>query len=227
MGAVIQLVGEVNLLPPQVLQTLVIQEVRTEITGFCTVWQVLQVPPPPPDRIVIEKTSAEIVEQWARNRDIEGPTETNLRIQFPSLPQPLSQQNTITRSVHCECTLIMKIVDDLVQQGTSPLVTLEVGVSKSLCNLCEVFMGLVKKWYPNITIIVSTYHGKNVCGWRLPPLTPLEIRREVKDHINSCIEEIRCKATQERRSDLEPRVLQSAFGEEAVDIARGYFNVGI
>ena len=37
MGAVIQLVGEVNLLPPQVLQTLVIQEVRTEITGFCTV----------------------------------------------------------------------------------------------------------------------------------------------------------------------------------------------
>ena len=37
MGAVVQLVGEGNLLPPQVLQTLVIQEVRTEITGFCTV----------------------------------------------------------------------------------------------------------------------------------------------------------------------------------------------
>jgi len=36
-GAVIQLVGEVNLLPPQVLQTLVIQEVRTEITRFCTI----------------------------------------------------------------------------------------------------------------------------------------------------------------------------------------------
>jgi len=37
VGAVIQLVGEVNLLPPQLLQTLVIQEVCTEITGFCTV----------------------------------------------------------------------------------------------------------------------------------------------------------------------------------------------
>ncbi|KAF8423477.1 hypothetical protein BGX38DRAFT_1263890 [Terfezia claveryi] len=163
-----------------VLQTLVIQEV----------------PPPPPDRIVIEKTSVEIVEQWARNRHIEGPTEMNLRIQFPSLPQPLSQQNTITRSVHCECTLITKIVNDLVQQGTSPFVTLEVGVSESLCNLCEVFMRSVKKRYPNITIIVSTHPGKNVSGWRLPPLTPLEISREVEDHINSCIEEIRCKATQ-------------------------------
>ncbi|KAF8436194.1 hypothetical protein BGX38DRAFT_1274595 [Terfezia claveryi] len=183
------------------------------------------VPPPPPDRIVIEKTSVEIVEQWARNRDIEGPTETNLRIQFPSLPQPLSQQNTITRSVHCECTLIMKIVDDLVQQGTSSLVTLEVGVSKSLCNLCEVFMGSVKKRYPNITIMVSTHHGKNVSGWRLPPLTPLEIRREVEDHINSCIEEIRCKATQERRSDSEPRGPESAFGKEAAGFMRGFFNV--
>ncbi|KAF8429345.1 hypothetical protein BGX38DRAFT_1278247 [Terfezia claveryi] len=211
MGAVIQLVGEVNLLPPQVLQTLVIQEV----------------PPPPPDRIVIEKTSVEIVEQWARNRDIEGPTETNLRIQFPSLPQPLSQQNTITRNVHCECTLIMKIVDDLVQQGTSPFVTLEVGMSKSFCNLCKVFMGSVKKRYPNITIMVSTHHGKNVSGWRLPPLTPLEISREVEDHINSCIEEIRCKATRERRSDSEPRVLESAFVKKAANFAVGFFNVEI
>jgi len=121
----------------------------------------------------------------------------------------------------------MKIVDDLVQQGTSPLVTVEVGVSKSLCNLCEVFMGSVKKRYPNITIMVSTHHGKNVSGWRLPPLTPLEIRQEVEDHINSCIEEIRCKATQERRSDSEPRVLESAFGEEAAGIMRGFFNVKI
>ncbi|RPB28679.1 hypothetical protein L211DRAFT_833665 [Terfezia boudieri ATCC MYA-4762] len=208
MGAVIQLVGEVDLLPPQVLQTLVLQEV----------------PPPPPDKIVIEKTSVEIVEQWARNRHIEGPTETNLRIQFPSLPQPLSQKNTITRSVHCECTLIMKIVDDLVQQGTSPFVTLEVGVSKSLCNLCEVFMGSVKKRYPNITIIVSTHHGKNVSGWRLPPLTPLEISREVEDHINSCIEEIRCKATRERRSDSEHRVLESAYGGKTADFALRVFN---
>ncbi|RPB19474.1 hypothetical protein L211DRAFT_627768 [Terfezia boudieri ATCC MYA-4762] len=208
MGAVIQLVGEVDLLPPQFLQTLVIQEV----------------PPPPPDRIVIKKTSVEIVEQWARNRHIEGPTETNLRIQFPSLPHPLSQQSTITRSVHCECTLITKIVNDLVQQGTSPFVTLEVGVSKSLCNLCEVFMGSVKKRYPNITIMVSTHHGKNVSGWRLPPLTPLKISQEVEGHINSCIEEIRCKATQERRSDSIPRVFESAFGQEAANFALCLFN---
>ena len=119
----------------------------------------------------------------------------------------------------------MKIVDDLHYQGTSPLVTLEVGVSKSLCKLCEVFMGSVKKRYPNITILVSTHHGKNVCGWRLPPLTPLEVRQEVENHINSCIEEITYKANQERRSDSEPRVLESPFTKEAVGIMRGFFGV--
>ena len=103
--------------------------------------------------------------------------------------------------------------------------TLEVGVSKSLCNLCEVFMGSVKKRYPNITIMVSTHHAKNVSGWRLPPLAPREIRREVEDHINSCIEEIKCKVTQERRSDSEPRVFESVFGKEAAGIMRGFFNV--
>jgi hypothetical protein len=120
----------------------------------------------------------------------------------------------------------MKIVNDLVKQGISPLVTLEVGVSKSLCNLCQAFMGSVKKRYPNITIMVSTHHGKNVCGWTLPPSTPPEISLGVKNHINSCIEEIRCQATRERRSDSEPRVFESAFGEQAAGFAVGLFNAG-
>lgn len=108
----------------------------------------------------------------------------------------------------------MKIVEDLIQQGTSPSATLEIGVSKPLCNLCEVFMGLVKKAYPNITIVVSTHHGtgKNVPGWRLPPSTPAQISRVVEDHINSCIEEIRCKTTKERRADSEPCDQDSSYG---------------
>ncbi|KAF8540405.1 hypothetical protein BDD12DRAFT_880534 [Trichophaea hybrida] len=209
MGAVIQLVGEIDRLPPQTLQTIGIHEV----------------PPPPPEEIVIEKTSVEIVDQWARHRHIDDPglTETDLRIQFPSLPQPLSQRNTVNRSVHCGCTLVMKIVNDLVQAGTRAFMTLEVGVSKSLCHLCEVFMGLIKKWYPNITIMVSTHHGKNVAGWRLPPLIPREISQGVEDHIQSTIAEIRSKAIRERRSDSEPRVFDSAFGQEAAAAALGRF----
>ena len=95
--------------------------------------------------------------------------------------------------------------------------TLEIGVSKSLCNLCKVFLGLVRKYYPNIRIMVSTHHGKNVAGWRLPPLTPPEISRGVEDHLNSYIGEISCKALRERRSDSEPRAFNSAFVEAAMN----------
>ena len=58
-------------------------------------------------------------------------------------------------------------------------------------------------------------------------MTPLGIKQEVEDHINSCIEEIRCTATRERRSDSERRVLESAFGKEATGVIRDYFNVQV
>jgi hypothetical protein len=114
--------------------------------------------------------------------------------------------------------LIQKIVDDFVQQGTCPVVTLEVGVSKYLCNLCKVFMSSVKKQYRNIDIMVSTHHGKNVSGWIFPENTPQDIRARVEEHIDSCIEDIACKATQQRRSDSEPRAVDSADGQDAVPV---------
>jgi hypothetical protein len=176
---------------------------------------------------VIEKTSVEIINQWARYRDDREITETELRTQFPSLPETLSQRNTVTRSVHCECTLVMKAVNDLVGRGTGHSVTVEVGMSKSSCNLCEVFMGLIKKRYPNSTIILSTHHRKNVAAWKIPPLTPKEIGREVKRHVKASLEAIRCRALRERRSDSEPRVFDSEseyLHKEVDDAADLMFN---
>jgi len=105
----------------------------------------------------------------------------------------------------------MKIIDDFVQQGTTPSMNLEVGVSKSLCNLCEAFMGLAKTSYPNITITISTNHGKNVAGWRLPPSVSPEISRMLEHHVQSSVEEIRSKAVRERRSDSASRVAGSSY----------------
>ena len=177
----------------------------------------------------IKKTSVDIVNQWARHRNPDGEepilTEMELRSQFPLLRKPLSRENAVTLSVHCECTLVIHAVNYLAPRSESPM-ALEIGVSKSLCNLCLIFLGLVRKYYP-ITIIVSTHHGKNVAGWSLPPLTPPEISRGVEDHLNSYISEIRCKALRERRSDSEPRDPNSAFGEATVnDIPKGIKDPG-
>jgi len=165
---------------------------------------------------LIEKTSVEIVEQWAQYRHkgepkLTGLTEEDLRTHYPSIPKTLSRRNRVTRSVHCECTLVMKIVDDYVQQGTTPTGNLEVGVSKSLCNLCAVFLSLIHTSYPNITIMVSTNHGKNVAGWRLPLSVSAEVGRMLERHVQSSVEEIRSEALRERRSTSAPRVAGSQY----------------
>lgn len=72
--------------------------------------------------------------------------------------------------------------------------------------------------------MVSTHNGKNVAGWRLPPLIPLEISRGVEDHVQSSIEEIRSKAIRECRSDSEPYVFDTAFGQETAAVAMSQFN---
>ena len=117
--------------------------------------------------------------------------------------------------MHCECTLVIDAVNHLAQERKSSFMTLEIGLSKSLCNLCKVFLGLVRKYNPKITILVSTHHGKNVAGWRLPPLTPPEISRGVEEHLNSEISEIRYKALRQRCSDSVPRAFNSAYGAAA------------
>jgi len=164
----------------------------------------------------------EIVEQWAQYRhkgepELTGLTEKDLRIHYPSIPKTLSRRNRVTRSVHCECTLVMKIIDDYVQQGITPTGNLEVGVSKSLCNLCAVFLSLVHTSYPNITIMVSTNHGKNVAGWRLPLSVSAEVGRMLERHVQSSVEEIRSEALRERRSTSAPRVVRSKHDRQGAE----------
>lgn len=148
-----------------------------------------------------------------------GLTETELRTQFPSLPRRLSPHNAVTRSVHCECTLVMKIVDDLLRSPAQhSFVTLEIGVSKSLCGLCEVFMGCIGQRFPNLKIVVSTRHYKNVAGWRFPPSVPVEVSRAVEAHIHRSMTEIWARAVQNRRSGSEPRCFDSEFDQSVADV---------
>ena len=105
----------------------------------------------------------------------------------------------------------MKIINGFFQQGTTAAVNLEVGASKSLCNLCAVFMSLVHTSYLNIMITVSTNPGKNVAGWRLPLSVSPEVGRMLERHVQSSVEEIRSEGIGGRRSTSVPRVAGSQY----------------
>jgi len=104
----------------------------------------------------------EILDQWSRLKAERGVSEGDVRLQYPSLPQPLSRSNKVTLSVHCECTLVSVIVSRYLQNPVP--IDVEIGVSKSLCAWCDTFMGMVRKRYLTISITTTSRHGKNVAG---------------------------------------------------------------
>jgi hypothetical protein len=129
----------------------------------------------------------DIINQWAIFRGLEGPllTEHDLRLEFPSVPSNLSSANTVTRSVHCECTLLMDLLKSALATGQTSGLHVQIGVSKSVCVLCGVYMDLIMREYPHINITVSTHHGKKVAGWRVPLVLHTSPGLEMRNSMDS------------------------------------------
>jgi len=147
----------------------------------------------------------EILDQCDLLRGNPGVSEADVRLQYPSLLQPLSRSNKVTLSVHCECTLVSTIVSRYLQNKMP--IDVEIGVSKSLCAWCDTFMGMVRKRYPAISITTTSRHGKNVAGWTIPPLAPQELKDDMQSSVEALVQDIYAKANRMRRSDSEPRTL--------------------
>jgi hypothetical protein len=123
-----------------------------------------------------------------------------------SLPQSPPWGHTVICSVHCVCTLVMKIVNERLEHDKRSFQTVAIGLSNPLCKLCKVFLSLITKSHPKLTIVVSTnchVPSRIVAGWRLPPLTPEDIIRGVQDHVKKSVEENIYRQQQEEHWDSE------------------------
>ena len=108
----------------------------------------------------------------------------------------------VTLQLEACTTLVVTILDDLLRSPAQhSFVTLEIGVSESLCGLCEVFMGCIGQRFPNLKIVVTTRRYRSVASWRFPPSVPLEISRGVEARIQLSVAE----SGAGRRSESEPR----------------------
>jgi hypothetical protein len=216
VGEIFQLICELDQFQRADLLSMVIEQVGALVAGIRHISPLRQVRPPRQETATIQKSSVEILNQWAMQPGLQGPllTAEDLRQEFPSLPASLSANNTVTHSVHCECTPLMHLVKGPLVQGETTGIHVLIGVSKSVCVLCGVFMDLIMRPYPHIKITVSSNHGKNVAGWRVPPSIPPTVLAGLHDHINSTIAEIRHKPIPERRSKSEPRGLADDILEE-------------
>lgn len=79
----------------------------------------------------------------------------------------------ITVSAHCELTLALHALNSLSKPKT-----IEIGVSKRFCWLCQKFMENLSA--TGIRVLVSEYQGKIHAGWRMPPNTPSGIESNMR-----------------------------------------------
>jgi hypothetical protein len=145
----------------------------------------------------------EILDQWSRLKAGRRVSEGDVRLQYPSLRQPLSQSNKVTLSAHCECTLVSAIVSQYVQ---NPLpIKVEIGVSQRLCAWCDAVMGMVRKRYPAISIMTTSRLGIKVAGWNIPPLVPQILIDDMQSFVEALVQDICAKANRMLHSDSQPR----------------------
>ena len=114
----------------------------------------------------------------------------------------------ITVSSHCELTLALHALN-----CPSKPRTIEIGVSKRLCWLCQKFVK-----YLNVAgliqVFMSEYQGKIHAGWRMPPGTPSGIEFQMRKVVELEIEELRTRIVSHRRSDSFPDELRAEFMDE-------------
>ncbi len=120
-----------------------------------------------------------------------------------------NKQQTATLSVHCECTLALRLLDELNQPQSAADVpgklagTIEIGYSKQTCHWCQTFLTQLAA-LKNVEIRVRRFHGKATADWRLPNAGPVVPARFMKQLLHEMALEILAAVGNKRRSDSTP-----------------------
>lgn len=135
-------------------------------------------------------------------------TPKDIEPKYPNQPFPKTGSVPITVSAHCELTLASHALN-----SPSRRKTIEIGISKRLCWLCQKFVENLNA-AGAIRVFVSENQGKIHAGWRMPPDTPSEIEFNMRKLIGLEIKELRGSIIARRRSDSFPNELLDEFIEE-------------
>lgn len=139
----------------------------------------------------------------AKKSNEEQVTTKDIQSKFPNQTFPETGSVPITVSAHCELTLALHALNSSFIPNT-----IEIGVSKRLCWLCQEFLK-----YLNIAgliqVFVSQNQGKIHAGWRMPPDTPHGIAFRMRKLVRLEIEELRANIMNHRRSDSFPDELRA------------------
>lgn len=199
-GAALVLIRNAELLPRDQLRQL----------------RIVEAVPPTPDLRLLCTNQVDRINVWARYIGELEVSEADLRLAFLEMDKiPSNPASTHTVCVHCECTLLLKMIR-IKSTAASPSaptpMLLEMGVSKSSCFMCREFITAVQKVY-HITVLVSSCHGKHVAGCSLPQSAPAVLRDLMGKRIMDEMGDILQRAARKCKSDSIPRANAPGPGE--------------
>ena len=112
-----------------------------------------------------------IVNRYAQCRDENDISWEDLTETFPLLTnktEPPDGNVPVTSSVHCECTISIKMLEGFQDQNLHRR-SVKIGVSKQTCWLCQRYLEFLERnLNPEVKFIVSGFQGKIHAGWKPP-----------------------------------------------------------
>lgn len=135
-------------------------------------------------------------------------TPSDIESKYPNQSSLMTGSVSITVSAHCELTLALHALN-----SPSKPKTVEIGLSKTLCWLCQEFVENLKD-AGAIRVFVSENQGKMHAGWTIPPNTPSEIEFRMRQLVEEEIKELRARIIACRRSDSFPNELRDEFTDK-------------
>ena len=137
---------------------------------------------------------------------------------------PTEGRKQVTASVHYECTIALHMLQTFqgIDETYRPK-SVEIGISKHCCWLCEKYLDLLSRWV-SLRFIVAGYQGKIHSGWKPPSNGPADVLEGMTKIIRKEMNEILKGMLGRHQSDscvIEQNLGSSSEGEspEAWDVA--------
>lgn len=164
---------------------------------------IVEAVPPTPCVRLLRSNPVDTVNAWARHVRAPEVSEQDLRNAFPEMdPAPTVTTSQCTVSVHCECTLLLKMTNATATTTSFPApMLLEIGVSKFSCFMCREFIAAVQREYRHLTVLVTPCHSKHVAGWMLAESAPVKMMELMRKRVHDEMDDILQRAARQRMSD--------------------------
>lgn len=135
---------------------------------------------------------------------------TELPPRYPKLRLHDTDGSMITATCHCELSVAIHAANSMHESKT-----IAIGVSKKICWLCQCYLKIFSR-IKKVCILVSGYQGRIHAGWNVPPDTPDELEKGMRQLVHNELMLVRGNIIEQRQDEQDEQEFNSTFYLEKI-----------